>query len=146
MQSFTKCTKLTIKIQKTKMPSKVKCLFFCIFNILKKKMHGLISNLIYKILLCIKAITQVEYQAAKQTAQSTRTNQKMKNKEKYYAQKFNSKQVSCQPRESQQALQRPKKAQKSSNPTQQSLNQENKQGKVVYMTLHEKSAYIRNLQ
>ena len=37
MQSFTKCTKLMIKIQKKKMPSNVKCLFFCIFNILKRK-------------------------------------------------------------------------------------------------------------
>jgi hypothetical protein len=43
----------------------------------------------------------------------------MKNKEKDYAQKFNSKRVSCHPRESQQALQRPKKAQQSSNPAQQ---------------------------
>jgi hypothetical protein len=71
---------------------------------------------------------------------------KMKIKEKYYAQKFNSKQVSCHPRESQQALQRPKKAQQSSNPTQQSLSQENKQGKVVYVTVQEKSVYIRSLQ
>jgi hypothetical protein len=39
-------------------------------------MHGLISNLIYKILLFIKVITQEKYQEAKQTAQSTRTNQK----------------------------------------------------------------------
>jgi hypothetical protein len=76
MQSFTKCTKLMIKIQKTKVPSNVKCLFFCIFNILKKKMHGLISNLVYKFLLCIKAITQEEYQATKKTTQSTRTNKK----------------------------------------------------------------------
>jgi hypothetical protein len=49
----------------------------------------------------------------------------MKNNEKDYAQKFNSKQVSCQPRKSQQALQRPKKAQQSSNPTQQPPKQEN---------------------
>jgi hypothetical protein len=37
MQYFTTCTKLMIKIQKTKMPSNLKCLFFCIFNILKRK-------------------------------------------------------------------------------------------------------------
>ena len=71
---------------------------------------------------------------------------KMKNNEKDYAQKFNSKQVSCQPRETQQALQRPKKARQTSNPTQQSLNQENKKGTVVYMTVHENNAYIRSLQ
>jgi hypothetical protein len=70
----------------------------------------------------------------------------MKNDEKDYAQKFNSKQVSCQPREAQQALQRPKKAQQSSNPTQQSQNQANKQGKVVYVTVQENSVYIRSLQ
>ena len=70
----------------------------------------------------------------------------MKNNEKDYAQKFNSKQVSCQPRETQQALERPKKAQQTSNPTQQSLNQENKKGKVVYVTVQEKSAYIHSLQ
>jgi hypothetical protein len=70
----------------------------------------------------------------------------MKNNEKDYAQKFKSKQVSCQPRESQQALQRPKKAQQTSNPTQQSLNKENNQGKVVYVTIQEKSAYIRILK
>jgi hypothetical protein len=89
--------------------------------------------------LCIKEITQAEYQAAKQTAQCTRT-------KKNEAQKFNSKQVSCHPRESQQALQRPKKAQQSSNPTQQSLNQANKQGKVVYATVQENRVYIRSLQ
>jgi hypothetical protein len=50
----------------------------------------------------------------------------MKKKEKDYAQKFNSQQVSCQPREAQHALQRHKKAQKASNPTQHSLNQVNK--------------------
>jgi uncharacterized protein YdhG (YjbR/CyaY superfamily) len=76
MQSFIKCTKLTIRFQKTKMPSNVKCLFFCIFNILKKKMHGLISNLIYKIILYIKEITQAEHQEVKQTTQSTRTTPK----------------------------------------------------------------------
>jgi hypothetical protein len=70
----------------------------------------------------------------------------MKNNEKDYAHKFNSQQVSCQPREAQQALQRPKKAQQTSNPTQQSLNQENKQGKVVYVTVQENNAYIRSLQ
>jgi hypothetical protein len=48
MQSFTICTKLMIKTQKTKIPSNAKCLFFfCIFNISKPKMHGLKSNLIY---------------------------------------------------------------------------------------------------
>jgi hypothetical protein len=36
-----------MKTQKTKMPSNAKCLFFCIFNISKLKMHGLKSNLIY---------------------------------------------------------------------------------------------------
>jgi hypothetical protein len=34
----------------------------------------------------------------------------MKNNKKDYAHKFNSRQVSCQPIEAQQALQRPKKA------------------------------------
>jgi hypothetical protein len=48
MQSFTKCTKLMIKIQKTKMPSNVKCLFFLYFQYIKEKMHGLKRNLIYK--------------------------------------------------------------------------------------------------
>jgi hypothetical protein len=70
----------------------------------------------------------------------------MKNKEKDYAQKFNSQQVSCQPRETQQALQRPKKAQQSSKLTQQSLNQENKQREVVYATVQENRAYIHILQ
>jgi hypothetical protein len=70
----------------------------------------------------------------------------MKNNEKDYAHKFNSQQASCQPREAQQALQRPKKAQQTSKLTQQSLNQENKQGKVVYATVQENSAYIRSLQ
>jgi hypothetical protein len=70
----------------------------------------------------------------------------MKNKEKYYTQKFNSRQVSCQPKEAQQALQKPKKAQQSSNPTQQSLNQENKQRKVVYVIVQENRSYIRILQ
>jgi hypothetical protein len=37
MQYFTKCTNLMIKIQKPKIPSNVKCLFFYIFNILNKK-------------------------------------------------------------------------------------------------------------
>jgi hypothetical protein len=69
----------------------------------------------------------------------------MKNNEKDYAQKFNSKQVSCQPKEAQQELHRPKKTQQTSNPTQQSLNQENKKGKVVYTTFQENSAYIHNL-
>jgi hypothetical protein len=70
----------------------------------------------------------------------------MKNKEKDYAKKFNSKQVSRHPRESQQALQRPKKAQQTSNPTQQSLNQANNQGKVVYATVKENKVYICILQ
>jgi hypothetical protein len=85
--------------------------------------------------LCINEITQVENQAAKQIAQGSRTNQKMKNNEKDYSHKFNSQQASCQPREAQQALQRPKKAKKTSKLTQQSLNQENKQEKVVYATV-----------
>jgi hypothetical protein len=69
----------------------------------------------------------------------------MKNNEKDSAQKFNSKQVSCQPREAQQALQRPKKAQQSSNPTQQSQNQANRQGKVVYMTVQAKQCIYTQL-
>ena len=36
MQSFTKCTKITIKIQKKKMPSNVKCLFFLYFQYTEK--------------------------------------------------------------------------------------------------------------
>jgi hypothetical protein len=68
---------------------------------------------------------------------------KMKNNDKDYAQKVKSQQVSCQPREAQHALQRPKKAQQSSNPTQQSLNQENKQGKVVYAIVQGNRAYTR---
>jgi hypothetical protein len=71
---------------------------------------------------------------------------KMKNDEKDYAQKFNFKKVSCQPREAQQALQRPKKAQQTSHHTQESLNQENKQGKVVYMIVQENNAYICSLE
>jgi hypothetical protein len=70
----------------------------------------------------------------------------MKNKEKDYAQKFNSQQVSCQPREAQKALQRPKKAQQSSNSTQKSLNQANKQREVIYVTFQENKEYIHNLQ
>jgi hypothetical protein len=70
----------------------------------------------------------------------------MKNDEKDYAQKFNSKQVSCQPREAQQALQRPKKAQQSSNPTQQPPNQETKQGNKVYAIVQGNNVYICNLQ
>jgi hypothetical protein len=50
----------------------------------------------------------------------------VKNGEKDYVQKLSSKQVSCQPKEAQQALQRPKKAQQSSNPTQQPPNQATK--------------------
>jgi hypothetical protein len=64
MQSFTVCTKLLIKIQKTKMPSNAKCLFFfCIFNILKLKMHGLKSNLIYKPIVYKRKTTQAGYSA-----------------------------------------------------------------------------------
>ena len=48
MQSFTKCAKLMIKIQRQKCQPMQTAYFFCIFNILKNKMHGLISNLIYK--------------------------------------------------------------------------------------------------
>jgi hypothetical protein len=70
----------------------------------------------------------------------------MKNKEKYYTQKFNSQQVSCQSRETQQVLQRPKKAQQSPKLTQQSLNQENKKREVVYATVQENRAHIRILQ
>lgn len=69
-----------------------------------------------------------------------------KNNEKDCAHKFNSQQVSCQPREAQQALQRRKKAQQPSNPTQQSLNQANKQGKVVYTIVQKNNAYIRSVQ
>jgi hypothetical protein len=69
----------------------------------------------------------------------------MKNDEKDYAQKFNSKQVSCQPKEAQQALHRPKKVQQSSNPTQQPPNQATKQGNKVYATVQENNAYIRIL-
>jgi hypothetical protein len=69
----------------------------------------------------------------------------MKNNEKDYAHKFNSQWASCQPIEAQKALQRPKKAQQPSKLTQQSLNQANKQGKVVCGTAQENSAYISNL-
>ena len=70
----------------------------------------------------------------------------MKNDDKYYTQKFNSKQLSCQPKEAQQALQRPKKAQQSSNPTQQPPNQETKKGNKVYVTVQGNKAYIRSSQ
>ena len=62
-----------IKIRKTKMPSNEKCLFFCIFNILKLKMYGLKNNLIYKPTVYKTKTTQEEYQAAKHLAQCTRT-------------------------------------------------------------------------
>jgi hypothetical protein len=70
----------------------------------------------------------------------------MKNNEKDDAHKFNSPQASCQPREAQHALQRPKKTQHTSNLTQQSLNQEKKQREVVDVTVQENRAYIRILQ
>ena len=70
----------------------------------------------------------------------------MKKKEKDYAQKFNSQQVPCQPRETQQALQRPKKAQQSSKLTQQSLSQGNRQRELIYVTVQENMAYIRIVQ
>ena len=57
MQSFTKCTKIMINIQKTKNAKQCKMPIFLYFQYTKKKMHGLIRNLIYKILLCIKEIT-----------------------------------------------------------------------------------------
>jgi hypothetical protein len=62
-----------IKIRNTKMPSNAKCLFFCIFNILKLKMYGLKSNLIYKPIMYKRKITQVGYQAAKHPTQCIRT-------------------------------------------------------------------------
>ena len=40
MQSFTVCTKLMIKIQKTKMPSNAKCLFFLYFQYNKNENAG----------------------------------------------------------------------------------------------------------
>ena len=46
MQSFTKCTKLMIKSQKTKIPSNA--YLFLYFQYIKEKMHGMKSNLIYK--------------------------------------------------------------------------------------------------
>ena len=73
MKSFTKFTKLMIKIQKTKMPSNAKCLFFCIFNISKLKMHGLKSNMIYSPTVYKREITQARYQEMKHPTQCTRT-------------------------------------------------------------------------
>jgi hypothetical protein len=61
-----------IKSQKKKMPSNAKCMFFCIFNISKLKMHGLNSNLIYSPTMYKKEITQEGYQATKHPAQFTR--------------------------------------------------------------------------
>ena len=52
-----------IKTQKTKMPSNAKCLFFSIFNILKLKMHGLKSILIYKPIVYKRKTTQAGYSA-----------------------------------------------------------------------------------
>ena len=46
--------------------------FFCIFNILKLKMHGLKNNLIYNPTVYKKEITQEGYQATKHPAQCTR--------------------------------------------------------------------------
>jgi hypothetical protein len=58
---------------KTKMPSNAKCLFFCIFNISKLKMHGLKIHLIYDPTMYKKEITQAGYQETKHPAQCTRT-------------------------------------------------------------------------
>jgi hypothetical protein len=37
MQSFAKCAKLMIKFQRQKIPTNAKYLYFCIFNVLKRK-------------------------------------------------------------------------------------------------------------
>jgi hypothetical protein len=62
-----------IEIQRQKMPNNEKCLFFCIFNISKLKMHGLKSNLIYRPIVYKKEITQAGYQVMKHLAQCTST-------------------------------------------------------------------------
>ena len=55
------------------MPSNAKCLFFCIFNISKLKMHRLKSNLTYIPTMYKKEITQAGYKATKHLVQCTRT-------------------------------------------------------------------------
>ena len=66
------------------MPSNAKCLFFCIFNISKIKMHGLKSNLIYKPIVYKRKITQAGYQEANHIAQCTRTINIKRWREKIY--------------------------------------------------------------
>jgi hypothetical protein len=65
-------------------------------------------------------ITKAKYQAAKQTTQGSRTTKNEKQREKL-RQKIQLPTGFLSTIEVQQALQRPKKAQQSSNPTQQSL-------------------------
>jgi hypothetical protein len=63
-------------IKKSKEKNAKQCkmpIFICIFNILKLKMHGLKSNLIYSPTVYKKEITQAGYQATKHQAQCTRT-------------------------------------------------------------------------
>jgi hypothetical protein len=62
-----------IEIQRQKCQAMQNAYFFCIFNILKLKMHGLKNNLIYNPTVYKKEITQAGYQATKHPAQCART-------------------------------------------------------------------------
>ena len=62
-----------IEIQRQKCQAMQNAYFFCIFNTLKLKMHGLKSNLIYSPTVYKREITQAGYQAMKHLAQCTRT-------------------------------------------------------------------------